>query len=144
RESPTWRRFSWNVVRAGALAAAAILAPFATSQTGPWTEGEILVRSSLELTGERAIFRVNPETGETAVLTTVQSWAGFSGSAVFDSWRGGLLANMSMPPDATFDFRLWLVSQDGTSAAMPGFTGELKALASAGDGRVFFIRYTGA
>jgi hypothetical protein len=133
-----------NVVRAGALAAAAILAPSATSQTGPWTDGEILVRSELQPSGQRAIFRVIPETGATAVLTTAQQWGGWAGAMTFDSWRGGLLCNMSMPPDGTFTPRLWLVSHDGTAAAMPGFTGDLKALASAGDGRVFFIRYTGA
>ncbi len=126
---------------AGALLASAL--PSA-AQTGPWTDGEILLRSSIEATGERAIFRIVPETGATAVLTTTQYWAGWSGAMVFDSWRGGLLCNMSMPPDGTFTYRLWLVSHDGTSVAMPGFDGNLKALATAGDGRVFFIRYTGA
>ncbi len=127
-----------------ALLAGALLSFPSAAQTGPWTDGEILMRSTLQPSGERAIFRIVPETGATAVLTTVQYWAGWSGAMVFDSWRGGLLSNMSMPPDGTFVYRLWLVSHDGTSAAMPGFSGEVKALASAGDGRVFFIRYTGA
>jgi hypothetical protein len=135
---------SQNALRAAALAAAALLAPALHAQIGPWTDGEILVRSTVQPSGERAIFRIVPETGATAVLTTVQYWGGFSGTMAFDSWRGGLLSNMSMPPDGTFTYRLWLVMHDGTAAAMPGFTGDLKALAPAGDGRVFFIRHTGA
>lgn len=126
------------------LALSALLASRLASQTGPWTEGEILVRSLIQSSGQPALYRIVPETGATAVLTTVQYWAGFSGAMAFDSWRGGVLINASMPPDGTFSYRLWLVSQDGSAAAMPGFTGDLKALASAGDGRVFFIRYTGA
>lgn len=116
----------------------------AHAQTGDWTDGEIIVRSTIAATGERALFRVVPESGATALLTTTQYWGGWAGSMVFDSHRGGLLSNMSKPPDGTFTYRLWLVSHDGTSTAMPGFTGDLKALASAGDGRVFFIRHTGS
>ena len=137
--------------RTGALAATALLAGAvlalvvpSAAQTGPWTDGEILVRTTLQPSGARAIVRVVPETGATAVLISPQYWGGWAGSTTFDSWRGGVLSNMSMPPDGTFLYRLWLVSHDGTSAAMPGFTGDLKALASAGDGRVFFIRFTGA
>lgn len=126
------------------LLAASLLSAASSAQTGPWTDGEILVRSQVQPSGQAAILRVNPETGETAVLTTTQYWGGWAGSVVFDAWRGGVLSNMSLPPDNTFLFRLWLVSHDGSAAAMPGFTGSLRALASAGDGRVFFIRHTGA
>jgi len=126
------------------LLLAVALAPAATAQTGPWTDGEILVRSQVQLTGQSAIFRVIPESGATALLTTTQYWGGWAGLLVFDSYRGGVLSNMSMAPDNPQVYRLWLVSHDGTSTAMPGFTGSLKALATAGDGRVFFIRYMGS
>lgn len=114
------------------------------AQSGPWTDGEILVRSQIQVSGQRAIFRVVPENGATAVLTTTQDWGGWAGSLTFDAYRGGVLSNMSMPPDSAFLYRLWLVTYDGASVAMPGFTGNLRALASAGDGRVFFVRHTGA
>ena len=127
-----------------AIALVLMAAGNATGQTGPWTDGEILVRSQVAGTGQPAIFRVVPETGATAVLTTTQYWGGWAGSMVFDSYRGGLLSNMSMAPDNPFLYRLWLVSHDGTSVAMPGFTGSVRAMASAGDGRVFFVRYTGS
>ncbi len=120
------------------------LAAAAPAQTGPWTDGELLVRCQVLPSGQPAIFRVVPETGETAVLTTTQGWGGWAGSLVFDSYRGGVLSNMSLAPDSAFLFRLWLVSHDGTAAALPGFTGSLRALASAGDGRVFFVRHSGA
>ncbi len=123
---------------------AAMTASMSQAQSGPWTDGEILVRSVVQPSGQRAIFRVVPETGASAVLTTTQYWGGWAGSLAFDSYRGGVLSNMSMPPDGTFLYRLWLVSHDGTSVAMPGFTGSLRALASAGDGRVFFLRHTGS
>lgn len=123
---------------------AAMAAGTVPGQNGPWTDGEILVRSAIQPSGQSAVFRVVPETGASAVLTTTQNWGGWAGSLAFDSYRGGVLSNMSMPPDNPFFYRLWLVSHDGTSVAMPGFTGSLRALASAGDGRVFFLRHTGA
>ena len=120
------------------------LAVPSAAQTGPWTEGEILGRSTVQSTGQAAIFRVDPESGAAAVLTTTQSWGGWAGSMTFDVWRGGVLANASLAPDGAFVHKLWVVSQDGSAAAMPGFTGSLRALASAGDGRVFFLRHTSA
>jgi hypothetical protein len=116
----------------------------AGAQTGPWSDGELLVRTAAVGSLTPTIYRVVPETGATAVLTTFQASFGWTGAMVFDSYRGGLLSNMSLPPDASFIGRLWLVAHDGTAAAMPGFTGHVRALASAGDGRVFFIRHTGA
>lgn len=116
------------------------LVPSALAQTGPWTDGELILRNG---SGVPTINRVVPETGETAVLIAPQAFGGFSGAMVFDSFRGGLLANLALAPETTV-YRLWLVAHDGTAEAIPGFTGGVKALASAGDGRVFFIRYTGA
>ncbi len=113
----------------------------AGAQTGPWTDGELIL---LNGQGAYTINRIVPETGASAVLISPQYFGGWAGSMVFDSFRGGLLANISLPPDNTFFFRLWLVSHDGTAAAMPGLTGNVRALASTGDGRVFFIRHTGA
>ena len=123
------------------LAAAALFAPALPAQTGPWTDGELVVLSSIA--GAYKILRVVPETGATAVLASPLYHGGWSGSLAFDSHRGGLLANISLPPDGTFTYRLWLIGHDGTAAALPGFTGSLRALASAGDGRVFFMRHTG-
>jgi len=136
--------FRARLLPAALLVAAGSLASPARAQTGPWTDGEILLRAQVPATGQRAIFRVVPETGATAVLTTTQAWGGWAGAMAFDAWRGGVLSNTSLPPDDAFTYRLWLVSHDGTAAAMPGFTGNLKALAPAGDGRVFFLRHTGA
>lgn len=125
-----------------ALLLAAALLPTAAAQTGPWTDGELIVHS--HIAGAFKILRVVPETGATAVLASPQYPGGWSGLMAFDSFRGGLLANISLPPDNTFLYRLWLISHDGTAAAMPGFSGSLRALASTGDGRVFFIRHNGA
>ena len=130
-------------MKLAALAALTILSSLpgrAAAQTGPWTDGELLVQSQLPA-GASAISRVIPETGASAVLSTVQYWGGPPGSSAFDSFRGGFLANVSMPPDNPFSYRLWLFLHDGTATAMPGFSGSLRALASAGDGRVFFIRH---
>jgi len=113
------------------------------AQTGPWTDGELLVETTAP-GGQRAICRVVPETGATAVLVTPQFWGGWSGKLAFDSHRGGVLANISLPPDNTFLYRLWLVSSDGTAAAMPGFTGSLRALCPTGDGRIYFLRHFSA
>ncbi len=129
---------------ATALGTALALAATAPAQTGPWTDGELVLRSQLLPAGTPAIFRVLPESGATAVLTTAQSFGGWAGSMVFDSYRGGLLANLSLAPDAASVSRLWLVSHDGSASALPSLVGELRAMASTGDGRVFFIRHTGA
>jgi hypothetical protein len=125
-----------------ALVVASLLLAPAAAQTGPWTDGEFVVHSSIG--GAFKIFRVVPDTGAAEVLTTPLYNGGWSGSMTFDSHRGGLLANISLPPDGTFTYRLWLIAHDGTAAAMPGFSGSLRALASTGDGRVFFIRHSGA
>jgi hypothetical protein len=121
--------------------AAALLEPAPRAQTGPWTEGELLVRS--HVAGVPKILRVVPETGATTELVTPLYYGGWAGSMAFDSFRGGLLANISLPPDNPFLYRLWLVSHDGTAAALPGFSGSLRALCPTGDGRLFFLRHTG-
>jgi hypothetical protein len=123
------------------LLCASLLLPPARTQTGPWTDGEFVLLAGTS--GAWTVKRVVPETGATAPLFSPLYYGGWSGGLAFDSFRGGLLANVSLPPDNTFLYRLWIVSHDGTAAAMPGFTGSLRALATAGDGRVFFIRHSG-
>ena len=120
-----------------ALALLAALALPAAAQTGPWTDGELIVATYH--VGVPTIFRVVPETGATAPLVQPLYYGGFSGACTFDSFRGGLVANVSLPPDSWALFRLWVVASDGTAAALPGVTGSVRALCSAGDGRLFFM-----
>lgn len=41
------------------------------AQTGPWTDGELLIRSQLQPAGPSAIFRVVPETGGTLYVDPI-------------------------------------------------------------------------
>ncbi|HKX46085.1 MAG TPA: hypothetical protein VJP77_05235, partial [Planctomycetota bacterium] len=125
---------------AGALAGSA---PTALAQTGPWADGELLIRSIVLETGQAGLFRVDPESGAAALLTLVNVYAGFSGGVAFDPHRSGVLINMTVAQDP-FVYRLYFVDSDGTPTAVPGFTGQVRALAPTGDGRVYFVRHTGA
>lgn len=122
------------------LSAALLLPALAAAQTGPWADGELIVHSNLA--GAFKLYRVDPESGQVGLLASPQYYGGWSGGMAFDRHRGGLLANISLPPDNPFLYRLWLISHDGTAAAMPGLSGSLRALCPTGDGRVFFMRNT--
>jgi hypothetical protein len=124
-------------VKPSVLALLATFALPAAAQTGPWTDGELIVATYH--IGVPTIFRIVPETGATAPLVQPLYYGGFSGASTFDSFRGGLVANISLPPDSWALFRLWVVAHDGTAAALPGVTGSVRALCSAGDGRLFFM-----
>ncbi len=118
-------------------------ASLAQAQSGAFTDGELLLRAYLPVTQTPAVVRIAPETGDSAVLATGLVWPGAPGGLVFDSHRGGVLCNWSMAPDNPFLHRLWFLGQDGSATAMPGLTGAVRALASAGDGRVYFVRHAG-
>jgi hypothetical protein len=137
--NPPSGSFGIPTMKLAALVLAAALLPTAAAQTGPWTDGELIVFTTIN--GFFKIVRTVPETGATAELATPLYPGGWAGAFAFDSHRGGLLANISLPPDNPFAFRLWFISHDGTAAAMPGFSGSLRALCSTGDGRIFFTRH---
>ena len=126
-----------------ALSAALLLVVAPAAQSGPWTDGELLVRSVGPAPGSQVqtIYRVSPETGHGEALIDSFYWAGSAGSLVFDSYRNGLLCNMGLPPDSIFLYKLWLVAADGSATVIPGFTGEfLRAITPIGDGRVYYQR----
>jgi hypothetical protein len=124
-----------------ALSAALTLAAVPAAQSGPWTDGELLVRSVGPAPGSQnqTIYRVDPNTGHGEALIDSFYWAGWAGSLVFDPYRDGLLCNMGLPPDSVFLEKLWLVAADGSATVIPGFTDQrLRALTPIGDGRVYF------
>jgi hypothetical protein len=125
------------------LATLLLIAP-APAQTGPWTDGELVVRSVLPSSQTQAIYRIAPETGHGVELVSGFYWGGWAGSMVFDPYRDALLTSMSLPPDPYWREELWVVSHDGSTVVIPGFTDvPLRALAPIGDGRVYFQRHQG-
>ncbi|HTE06031.1 MAG TPA: hypothetical protein VK824_07535, partial [Planctomycetota bacterium] len=130
-----------TLLAATLLLSSMLLTPAAPAQTGAWTDGEFLVLASVA--GQTSIVRVVPETGASAVLVVPQAIAGGISVLAFDPFRGGLLANASFAPDNPSLHRLWLIAHDGSHVALPGLTGALRALCSAGDGRIFFMHNTG-
>jgi hypothetical protein len=122
-----------SVLLAGAVA------PTAHAQTGKWVDGELLVLVETTPSTGRTLYRIDPETGDGEPLLTNMGAGGLAGHIVYDSFRSVLLVNRSLPPDDPADIKLWFVDYDGTSTAVPGLK-ELRALATAGDGRVFFQR----
>ncbi len=123
---------------------AAALAPAARTQSSPWVDGELLVLVDSTPSTGRTLFRIDPETGAGAPFLVNLGGDGGAGHIAYDSYRGGLLVNQSLPPDAPSDIKLWFVAHDKTATALAGLTESLRALATAGDGRVFFQRDTGA
>jgi hypothetical protein len=121
------------------LFAAAASAPFSFAQLGPWTDGEIVVFTPSVAGSGPTLFRVAPESGFGAVLATPNGVGGWSGRATFDSYRSRLLIYMSLPPDPPSMNKLWSLDWNGSATAIPGFTNApVRALASVGDGRVYF------
>lgn len=122
------------------LALLALLAclPAAAAQTGPWTDGELLVLNHDNL----SVYRVVPETGASALLLNdFNALPHFEDTAAFDSHRGGLLLGAVRLPDPYFMPRLWLVGPDGSGTAIPALNGNwVRGLAPTGDGRVYLQR----
>jgi hypothetical protein len=121
-----------------------LLVNLAAAQTGPFVDGELLVRAP-NAANAMTLFRIDPNTGQGAsLLSSIAAWGGGPASMVFDSYRGGVLANMALPPDI-FRYKLWLVRSDGTASSIPALdTMSLRALTPTGDGRVYFQEHAAA
>ncbi|MBL8896982.1 MAG: hypothetical protein JNM84_05120, partial [Planctomycetes bacterium] len=119
--------------------ALALLSSFSLAQTGPFRDGELLVQAPSSLGSGPALYRIDPETGHGAEFLSGVGQGGWAGSIAFDAFRGALLVNRALPPDGPFTTKLWLVQHDGTKAPIAALNGlALRALASTGDGRVYF------
>lgn len=122
------------------LAGLALLAclPAAAAQTGPWTDGELLVVNHDAL----SVHRVLPETGASALLlNTYAALPMLEDTGAWDSYRNGLLLSAPLLPDTWSMPRLWVLGPDGTGTAIPALTGiQVRGLAPTGDGRVYLQR----
>ncbi|MCB9508321.1 MAG: hypothetical protein H6697_11740 [Myxococcales bacterium] len=125
----------------GAACVLCALAGPAPAQTGPWQDGEIVLLNPDG--GAWKLLRIDPSTGDGELLATPKYWGGWAGGMVFDPYRDGVIACMSLEPDPYSKYEPYVVSSDGTTTALPGldFVG-LKAMAAVGDGRVYFQRRT--
>lgn len=113
------------------LPASAALAQFA--------DGDLIVRLGTAGGGSCSYLRVDPVSGNATTLLAGCYPHGFAGSAVYDSFRDVMLINTSLPPDSYALARLFAVQADGSHTAVAGAgTGDLRALCSVGDGRVFY------
>ncbi|QDU68743.1 hypothetical protein [Engelhardtia mirabilis] len=121
-------------------AAALLLALSAQAQTGPFADGEVLVRGNL-IAFDYGLWRVNLTTGEAdTVVTGLLPSYSKSGWIAYDPWREGVLAYTSWAPVGMFSARLYLFRADKTVTQL-GFVGEkLTDLAPVGDGRVYLRR----
>jgi hypothetical protein len=117
-----------------------LLSGGAAAQTGPWTDGEILVRApGVNPPGANALWRIDPLTGQGAQLLAGYSDGTTWGRMAFDSYRGGFVTCVALPSDATPGFKIQLLRHDGSAEHLPGFEGKwLDAFCATGDGRIFF------
>lgn len=120
------------------------LASPAFAQSGPWTDGELLVRApSATPGGGNALFRIDPLTGHGAELLSGLTDGSAWGRGAFDDYRGGFVTCMSLPPDAPGAFKIWLLRHDGSAQHLPGFEGQwLDGFCATGDGRIFFQEHS--
>lgn len=128
------------------ILASLLLAGSAVAQSGSWKDGELLIYSVQYPSGASTMYRVDPETGHGEAFVTDYYAPGFAGSSCYDSFRGGVLANISQPPDPYWWNRLWFFAQDGTKTAIGslGAQANVRALCPIGDGRIYFVRHSGA
>jgi len=116
----------------------ALLGAPAAAQTGPFADGELLVRFPLPATGVNTLSRVNAATGATApLLTGLYDGYTKSGWMTYDGYRGGVLAYTSLESLGIFAPRLILIRANGSVADLGQLQAEIQAMASAGDGRVY-------
>jgi hypothetical protein len=121
-------------------AAFVLLSSAAIAQTGPWTDGEILVRApGVNPPNPDALWRIDPLTGQGAQILTGHTYGSPWGRLAFDSYRGGFVTCMALLPDASNALKIWLLRHDGSAEHLPGFEGQqLAAFCPTGDGRIFF------
>lgn len=116
----------------------------ALAQTGPFEDGELVVFTTKPGVGSFIVYRIDPATGQGATFFEPKYPGGWSGMCTFDSYRGTFLANVSMPPDGTFQYRVWSFASNGAATAIPNMNGSFRALCPTGDGRVFFMTHSGS
>jgi hypothetical protein len=110
------------------------------AQTGPFQNGDILVRTSAS--AGININRVNPLTGNGATLANAIYWSRWAGSMVYDPYRDALLVNASFAQDTTFYARLWSIDGRGKRDELPGWgLKSLRAITPTGDGRIFLMEH---
>jgi len=116
----------------------AALSGFTVAQTGPFTDGELLVRVPDGIFGPYTLHRVDPSTGQAVgLMSDITGGQSKGGWMAYDPYRGAILAycvNTTIHPT---NGHLFQVQSDGSFASL-GFVGaKLRALAPVGDGRVY-------
>lgn len=108
------------------------------AQTGPFTNGELLVRTID--TSPQALYRIDATTGNGAALSTDLVTIYNNPDAIgFDSFRGGAVMFGSLNATGPFEPRLFLFRDDGGVTELLGFeTIDIQSLAPTGDGRIYF------
>ena len=119
------------------LVALAGLVSLSFAQTGPFRDGELLVRAP-DANNDYTIWRIDAGTGHGAALTSGlgSSYRG-PGWIAYDPFRDGLLVFTTRVQDSLYQPHLYLVRSDGTVTDL-GFTSAwVRSLAPTGDGRVY-------
>ena len=115
----------------------------AAAQTGPFTDGELLVRAPDDEVNRWAIYRVDPVSGQVAKLFEDMVYNYSEGGWItYEPRRDAVLAYTTHEPLGLFSARLFLIESDGAFTDL-GFVGEkLQAMAPTGDGRVYLRKGT--
>ncbi|MEM7308669.1 MAG: hypothetical protein AAF682_18440 [Planctomycetota bacterium] len=109
-----------------------------SAQTGPFTDGELLIRAPGTVDGLYAIYRTEPTTGEMAALFgDIRISFSEGGWITYDRYRGAVLAYCAHESTGLLEPRLFQIESDGSFADL-GFEGDdLKSMATVGDGRIY-------
>ncbi|QDU65894.1 hypothetical protein [Engelhardtia mirabilis] len=109
----------------------------AVAQTGPFVDGELLLRAPGSA-GQSALYRINPITGH-GDLVVDQLFPNYSGAGwvTYDPYRDRLLAYTAYSPLGVFSPRLYAFDSNDALSNL-GFDGQaLKCLTPVGDGRIY-------
>lgn len=135
------RRLHDRPLRPAALLALAACPALAAAQTGPFRDGELLLRPAEGGALGNALYRVDPATGQAAELVggLIHNYSD-GGWLAYEPHRDALLAYTAWVPTGISSPRLFVVQSDGTMVDA-GYHGEdLHAFAPVGDGRVYLQR----
>jgi len=130
-------RFIASTLLAAACAGAA-LAPAAPAQGGGFTAGDLYLAGNIGLPGPHALVRVDPLSGDSAIL---KQYAGISGgqeSMAFDPYRQRLILMARLQPSDGILWQPYLSDAAGNFAALEPAVAGWNGLSPTGDGRIYF------
>ena len=109
----------------------------ASAQGGGFNAGDLYLSGNIGLPGPHALVRVDPLSGDSAVLAQFSTTIGNSESLVFDSYRQRLVLMARLNPADGILWRPYLVDASGSFAPLEPPVAMWSGFSPTGDGRIY-------